>query len=55
MIIIGMCGRSFSPRFLYLWPNAKISVMGGEQAGDVLVQVAKDRRIKEGKKVWFDF
>ncbi|XP_044746442.1 probable methylcrotonoyl-CoA carboxylase beta chain, mitochondrial isoform X1 [Coccinella septempunctata] len=36
----GMCGRSYSPRFLYLWPNSKISVMGGPQAAGVLSQVA---------------
>lgn len=35
-----MCGRSYSPRFLYMWPNAKISVMGGPQAAGVLSQVA---------------
>lgn len=35
----GMCGRAYSPRFLYMWPNARISVMGGEQAANVLVQV----------------
>ncbi|KAK9886667.1 hypothetical protein WA026_017585 [Henosepilachna vigintioctopunctata] len=36
----GMCGRAYSPRFLYMWPNAKISVMGGPQAAGVLAQVA---------------
>ncbi|XP_029670635.1 methylcrotonoyl-CoA carboxylase beta chain, mitochondrial-like [Formica exsecta] len=46
----GMCGRSYSPRFLYSWPNARISVMGGEQAANVLVQIAKDQRVKEGKQ-----
>ncbi|XP_070166367.1 methylcrotonoyl-CoA carboxylase beta chain, mitochondrial isoform X2 [Polyergus mexicanus] len=46
----GMCGRSYSPRFLYSWPNARISVMGGEQAASVLVQIAKDQRMKEGKQ-----
>ncbi|XP_032683589.1 methylcrotonoyl-CoA carboxylase beta chain, mitochondrial isoform X1 [Odontomachus brunneus] len=46
----GMCGRSYSPRFLYTWPNARISVMGGEQAAGVLAQIAKDQRIREGKK-----
>ncbi|CAL7941374.1 unnamed protein product [Xylocopa violacea] len=46
----GMCGRSFSPRFLYLWPNAKISVMGGEQAAEVMAQLAKQQRILDGKK-----
>lgn len=40
----GMCGRAYSPRFLYMWPNAKISVMGGEQAANVLVQVSRDFR-----------
>jgi len=35
----GMCGRAFSPRFLYMWPNARISVMGGEQAANVLATV----------------
>ncbi len=37
----GMCGRSYSPRFLFMWPNARISVMGGEQAANVLAQVKK--------------
>lgn len=46
-----MCGRSYSPRFLYLWPNAKISVMGGEQAAGVLAQITKDQRAREGKTV----
>lgn len=35
-----MCGRAYSPRFLYMWPNARISVMGGQQAAGVLSQVA---------------
>jgi 3-methylcrotonyl-CoA carboxylase beta subunit len=38
----GMCGRAFSPRFLWMWPNARISVMGGEQAAAVLAQVRRD-------------
>ncbi len=38
----GMCGRAFSPRFLWSWPNSRISVMGGEQAASVLAQVKKD-------------
>ncbi len=38
-----MCGRAYDPRFLWLWPNARISVMGGEQAGHVLTQVRLDR------------
>lgn len=37
-----MCGRAYSPRFLWMWPNARISVMGGEQAGNVLTQVRLD-------------
>ncbi|VFV26318.1 methylcrotonoyl-carboxylase [Lynx pardinus] len=47
----GMCGRAYSPRFLYLWPNARVSVMGGEQAANVLATVAKDQRAREGKQV----
>lgn len=35
----GMCGRAYSPNFMYMWPNARISVMGGEQAAGVLAQV----------------
>jgi len=38
----GMCGRAFSPRFLWMWPNARISVMGGEQAAGVLTDVARN-------------
>ncbi len=38
----GMCGRAFNPRFLWSWPNSRISVMGGEQAASVLAQVKKD-------------
>src|SRR5690606_133307 len=38
----GMCGRAFGPRMLYLWPNARISVMGGEQAASVLATVRRD-------------
>lgn len=40
----GMCGRAYSPRFLYMWPNAKISVMGGPQAAGVLSQVASNNK-----------
>ncbi|XP_066232785.1 methylcrotonoyl-CoA carboxylase beta chain, mitochondrial-like isoform X2 [Saccopteryx leptura] len=46
----GMCGRAYSPRFLYMWPNARVSVMGGEQAATVLATVAKDQRAREGKE-----
>ena len=38
-LIAGMCGRSYSPNFLYMWPNARIGVMGGDQAANVLAQV----------------
>ena len=46
----GMCGRSYSPRFLYMWPNSRISVMGGEQAANVLAQITREQRIREGKE-----
>jgi 3-methylcrotonyl-CoA carboxylase beta subunit len=38
----GMCGRAYDPRFLWMWPNARISVMGGEQAASVLATVKRD-------------
>ena len=38
----GMCGRAYSPRFLFTWPNARISVMGGEQAASVLATIRRD-------------
>lgn len=47
----GMCGRAFSPRFMFMWPNAKISVMGGEQAADVLVQIKKQQISKTGENI----
>lgn len=43
----GMCGRAFGPRFLYMWPNAKIAVMGASQAANVLSTVQRDN--KEGR------
>lgn len=46
----GMCGRAYSPRFLYSWPNSRISVMGGEQAAGVLAQITRDQRAREGKQ-----
>ncbi|XP_035234822.1 methylcrotonoyl-CoA carboxylase beta chain, mitochondrial [Anguilla anguilla] len=46
----GMCGRAYSPRFLYMWPNARISVMGGEQAATVLATITKDQKAREGKE-----
>ena len=45
----GMCGRAFDPRFVWMWPNARISVMGGEQAANVLAQVKRDALEKSGK------
>src|ERR1700676_3296858 len=45
----GMCGRAYDPRFLWMWPNARISVMGGEQAASVLAQVKAAKQQKEGK------
>ncbi|MBK1681761.1 carboxyl transferase domain-containing protein [Rhodocyclus tenuis] len=45
----GMCGRAYSPRFLWMWPNARISVMGGEQAAGVLATVRRDALEAAGK------
>ena len=47
----GMCGRAYSPRFLWMWPNSRISVMGGAQAASVLTQVKKEN-IKRSNKQW---
>ncbi|HIM46436.1 MAG TPA: methylcrotonoyl-CoA carboxylase, partial [Alphaproteobacteria bacterium] len=44
----GMCGRAYEPRFLWMWPNARISVMGGEQAASVLARIRRDRIEEEG-------
>lgn len=44
----GMCGRAYNPRFLWMWPNARISVMGGEQAANVLAQVKRDNIERKG-------
>ena len=46
----GMCGRAFGPRFLWMWPNARISVMGGEQAANVLAQVKRDNIERRGEQ-----
>jgi 3-methylcrotonyl-CoA carboxylase beta subunit len=46
-----MCGRAYSPRFLWMWPNARISVMGGEQAAAVLATVRRDR-LEAGGQEW---
>ncbi|TFH41062.1 MAG: methylcrotonoyl-CoA carboxylase [Lysobacterales bacterium] len=45
----GMCGRAFGPRFVWMWPNARISVMGGEQAANVLAQVKADNLARTGE------
>jgi 3-methylcrotonyl-CoA carboxylase beta subunit len=45
----GMCGRAYSPRFMWSWPNARISVMGGEQASSVLATVRRDGLTAQGK------
>ncbi|MBS0388415.1 MAG: methylcrotonoyl-CoA carboxylase [Proteobacteria bacterium] len=46
----GMCGRAYSPRFLWMWPNARISVMGGEQAANVLARVRRDALEAKGQR-----
>ncbi|MGY8821277.1 MAG: carboxyl transferase domain-containing protein [Pseudomonadales bacterium] len=45
----GMCGRAYDPRFLWMWPNARIGVMGGEQAAGVLVQVKREQAERSGQ------
>ena len=45
----GMCGRAYDPRFLWMWPNARISVMGGEQAAGVLATVKRDQLARDGQ------
>jgi 3-methylcrotonyl-CoA carboxylase beta subunit/propionyl-CoA carboxylase len=45
----GMCGRAYEPRLLWMWPNARISVMGGEQAAGVLTTVKRDQTEREGR------
>jgi len=44
-----MCGRGYDPRFLFTWPNSRISVMGGQQAAEVLVQIKREQLVREGK------
>lgn len=46
----GMCGRAYDPEFLWMWPNARVSVMGGQQAADVLAQVRGDNLEAAGKR-----
>ena len=45
----GMCGRAYEPRLLWMWPNARISVMGGEQAAAVLATVKRDQLARDGQ------
>lgn len=45
----GMCGRAYGPRFLWMWPNSRISVMGGEQAANVLLTVKRDQLVRRGE------
>jgi 3-methylcrotonyl-CoA carboxylase beta subunit/propionyl-CoA carboxylase len=45
----GMCGRAYDPRWLWMWPNARISVMGGEQAANVLATVKREQLAREGR------
>jgi 3-methylcrotonyl-CoA carboxylase beta subunit/propionyl-CoA carboxylase len=47
----GMCGRAFQPRLLFMWPNSKISVMGGEQAAGVLAQVKQEQLARSGQSM----
>ncbi|MGH1428636.1 MAG: carboxyl transferase domain-containing protein [Arenicella sp.] len=49
----GMCGRAFDPRFLFMWPNARISVMGGEQAAGVMLQIKQAQMAKQEQE-WSD-
>ncbi len=46
----GMCGRAYDPRFLWMWPNARIGVMGAEQAAGVLVQVKREQAERSGQR-----
>jgi acetyl-CoA carboxylase carboxyltransferase component len=50
----GMCGRAYEPRLLWMWPNARISVMGGEQAAGVLTTVKRDQLAREGRTLTAD-
>ncbi len=45
-----MCGRAYEPRFLWMWPNARIGVMGGEQAASVLAQVTREKKKRQGEQ-----
>jgi acetyl-CoA carboxylase carboxyltransferase component len=50
----GMCGRAYDPRLLWMWPNARISVMGGEQAATVLSTVKRDQLARDGRELTED-
>ena len=50
----GMCGRAYEPRLLWMWPNARISVMGGEQAAGVLTTVKRDQLARDGQRLSAD-
>ena len=50
----GMCGRAYDPRLLWMWPNARISVMGGEQAAGVLATVKRDQLARQGRTLGAD-
>jgi acetyl-CoA carboxylase carboxyltransferase component len=50
----GMCGRAYEPRFLFMWPNARISVMGGEQAASVLATVKVEQMKARGQKLSYE-
>jgi len=50
----GMCGRAYQPRMLWMWPNSRISVMGGEQAANVLATVKQDQRARRGEALMSD-
>jgi len=47
----GMCGRAYSPRFMYMWPNARISVMGGPQAASVLTTIEQMKRARQKQEL----
>lgn len=49
----GMCGRAYDPTMMWMWPNARISVMGGDQAANVLAQVTRDIKKRKGE-AWSD-
>ena len=49
-----MCGRAYEPRLLWMWPNARISVMGGKQAAGVLLTVKKDQMWRKGRELTAD-